>query len=72
MEEAKNVISRLEAKHWVIIAMFLSATASVISGLDHWQDLLTPGVLGGLLGQLATVITSVFVGAPTKPDSDQK
>lgn len=59
----------LEPKHWTLLAMFLSATASVVTGLDHWHDLANPKVFGGLLGQLATVITAVFVGAPLKvPD----
>ncbi len=72
MNELIKSLRGLEPKHWVLLAMFLSATASVITGLDHWHDLQNPKVFGGLLGQLATVITSVFVGAPEKTATDPK
>lgn len=66
MNEGLKRIGQLEPKHWMLIAMFLTATSSVVGGLDHWHDLMNPKVFGGFLGQLATLITAVFVGAPSK------
>lgn len=66
------MISRLEGKHWAIIAGFLASTASVVAGLDHWGDLFTPAVVGGLLGQAATLIGAVFAGAPRNPKWDHR
>lgn len=56
---------RLEAKHWALIAGFLAATAAMLAGLDHWADAMKPAVIGGLLGQLAALIGSIFTGAPS-------
>lgn len=61
-------LSHLEPKHWTIIAGFLIATSTVVGGLDHWGDLLKPAVIGGLLAQLATLISAVFAGAPVNPN----
>lgn len=61
-------MGRLSGKHWAVIGGFLAATASVIGGLDNWHDLLKPAVVSGLLGQVAVLITSVFVGAPDNPN----
>lgn len=61
-------LSHLEPKHWGIIASFVAATSVVIGGLDHWGDLLKPAVIGGLLAQLATLISAVFAGAPVNPN----
>jgi len=62
------MVSRLEPKHWALIASFLGSTALVIAGLDHWGDFFKPAVVGGLLGQLSTLMTAVFVGAPPNPN----
>jgi hypothetical protein len=58
---------RLEAKHWAIIAGFVTSTATVIAGLDHWGDLFTPAVVAGLLMQFATLLGALFAGAPRNP-----
>ena len=57
-------MAKLERKHWLLIAGFLTATAAVIGGLDHWADMTKPAVVSGLLGQLAVVIGSLYAGAP--------
>ena len=61
-------MGRLQAKHWALIASFLTATFTVTAGLDHWSDLLHPAMLSGLGLQLATLISAVFVGAPKNPN----
>lgn len=62
------MLNRLEPKHWMLIAGFLAATATVIGGLDHWADILRPAMVGGLLGQLAVMIGTLFAGAPVNPN----
>ena len=54
--------------HWLLIGGFLTATASVIAGLDHWIDIAKPPVVAGLLVQLGTMIGAIF---SQKPSSDQ-
>ncbi len=61
------LMGRLEQKHWMLIAGFLTSTASVISGLDHWHDLVHPPIIAGLIAQLATLLGAVFAGAPPNP-----
>ena len=63
-------MGRLEGKHWAVIVGFLASTGAVIVGLDHWGDLLTTKVAGGLIGQLASILSAVFMGAPKNPDHD--
>lgn len=60
-------MKRLEAKHWALIAGFLTSTAAVVAGLKQWGDLFTPAVIGGLMGQAATLLSALFVGAPRNP-----
>lgn len=61
-------MGRLESKHWILIAGFLAATASVIGGLSHWSDLTQPSVVAGFLGQMSVLIGAVFTGAPQNPN----
>lgn len=60
-------MGRLEGKHWVLIAGFLAASATMIAGLHSWSDVTTPAFVAGFLGQLGVLIGSVFVGAPQDP-----
>lgn len=60
-------MGRLESKHWLLIASFLTSTAAVIGGLDHWADLFKPAVVSGLIGQVGTLIAAVYAGAPPNP-----
>ena len=64
------MLSRLEPKHWALIASFLTASAALVGGLDHWADLFKPAIVAGLLGQLAVLIGAVFAGAPPNPNSN--
>lgn len=63
------MIGRLESKHWLLIAGFLTATATIVGGFDHWGDATKPAVVAGFLGQLAVLIGSVFAGAPQNPNA---
>ena len=64
-----QLVGRLEAKHWGLIASFLASTATVIAGFDHWGDATKPAVVAGIIMQLATLIGAVFAGAPANPHS---
>lgn len=50
--------------HWLLISGFLTATASVIAGLDHWGDLTHPPIVAGFLVQLGTMLGAIFSRAP--------
>lgn len=62
------MLSRLEPKHWALVASFITSTALVVGGLDHWADILKPTIVAGLLAQLATLLGAVFAGAPPNPN----
>jgi hypothetical protein len=62
-------MGRLEGKHWALIGAFLTATFTVTAGLDQWSDALRPAVLSGLMVQAGTLISAVFVGAPSNPNA---
>ena len=62
------MLNRLETKHWLLIASFLTATATVVGGLDTWADVLKPSVVSGLLIQFATLMGAVFAGPPPNPN----
>jgi hypothetical protein len=64
-----EIIGRLESKHWMLIAGFLTATATIIGGFDHWGDATKPAVVAGFLGQLAVLIGSLYAGAPPNPNN---
>jgi hypothetical protein len=51
--------------HWLLVGGFLTATASVIAGLDHWVDLTKPPIIAGLLMQLGTMIGALFASKPS-------
>lgn len=53
-----------EQKHWLLISGFLVATATMLSGVQHWHEVTRPAMVAGLLGQLGVVIGSLFAGAP--------
>jgi hypothetical protein len=55
----------LEPKHWLIIAGLISGTATQLATAQHgWADTLTPGFIAGLLVQVATTISAIFIGKP--------
>lgn len=59
---------QFEAKHFAILAGFLVALGAQLGGLEHgWSDAMTPGFIGGLIGQVGTLIVAIFVGAPRGP-----
>lgn len=55
----------LEMKHFAILGGFLISLGTAIGGLEHgWHDAITPGFIGGMLGQVGTLILAIYVGAP--------
>jgi hypothetical protein len=60
------MMGRLEQKHWGLIVSFLTATATLIGSLQHWGDI-SPLFVAALLGQVATLLGALFVGAPPNP-----
>ena len=58
---------KLERKHWVVLAAFLTALATQFSSIEHgWIEAMTPRFVGGVLLQIATVLTALYVGPPRK------
>ncbi len=56
---------KLETKHWAVIALLVGGVATQLASTQHgWADVLTPGFVAGLLMQVASAITAIFVGAP--------
>ncbi len=55
---------KLETKHWMVIAGLASSIATQLASQHGWSDTLTPGFIAGLLGQIATTITAIFIGKP--------
>lgn len=55
----------LEVKHWAVVAGLLTGVATQLLTVQHgWADIATPGFVAGLMIQVATVISAIFVGAP--------
>lgn len=52
--------------HYLLLAGFMAAAATVLTGMDHWSEALKPAIVGGLLAQLATVIGAIYSDKPTK------
>lgn len=56
---------KLEGKHYAVIAALLTGVATQLLTAQHgWADLASPGFVAGLLIQIASAITAIFVGAP--------
>lgn len=56
---------KLEGKHYAVIAALLTGVATQLLTAQHgWSDLASPGFVAGLLIQIASAITAIFVGAP--------
>lgn len=69
----RKPIRRLEVKHWAVIAGFLSATATMLSGLHGWNEIIdSPAAIAGLIAQMAALVTAVYVSAPPNPYSKYK
>lgn len=57
-----------EPKHYALAGALLIAIGMQLTGVQHgWQDVLTPGFLGGLIVQVGTTIAAIFTNAPHKP-----
>lgn len=56
---------KLTAKHYAVIAGLLTGVATQLLTAQHgWSDTMTTGFAAGLMIQLASAITGLFVGAP--------
>ena len=55
----------MQPKHWAVIALLIGGVATQLASTQHgWADTLTPGFVAGLLMQVASAISALFVGAP--------
>lgn len=54
----------LEAKHYVLLAGFLTALAAQVAGLQDWAAATKPVFIAGVIGQIAVVLGSLYAGAP--------
>jgi hypothetical protein len=52
---------RMTREQALLVAGFLGATAAVVSGLDHWGDLVRPNVIGGFAAQIAVMLRALYV-----------
>ncbi len=52
-----------------MLAISLAATGSVLSGLHDWGEALKPGIMGGLIAQVAIAMRAMYVD---KPESELK
>lgn len=60
---------KFEKKHYAVLAGFLAAVATQLATAQHgWVDISTPGFVAGVLMQLATTISALFVGSPSDKD----
>lgn len=56
---------KLETKHWLVIAGLMTGFATQLLTAQHgWADIASPGFVAGMLIQLSSAITAIFVGAP--------
>lgn len=55
---------KFETKHWVVIAGMITSVAAQLAAAHSWADTLTTTFVAGLLIQVGTTITAIFVGAP--------
>jgi len=56
---------KLEPKHWLILAGLMTGFATqLLTAQNGWSDLASPGFVAGMLIQMASAITAIFVGAP--------
>jgi hypothetical protein len=56
----------MQTKHVLLIGGFMAATAAVLNGMHTWDEIFKPGVVGGLLGQMALVITAMYQERPNE------
>ncbi len=58
-------MKQMEPKHWAVVAGLLTGVATQLLTVQRgWTDIASPGFVAGLLIQVATVISAIFVGAP--------
>ena len=57
----------MKRTHWLLIAGLAGAIGLQLAGLNEWADAATPAFWGGLLGQVAVVLTAMFTDKPKPP-----
>lgn len=57
----------MKGKHFAIVGGFLVVLGAQLASLDHgWRDAVTPGFVGGALGQLGLLITAMYAERPNE------
>lgn len=55
----------MRGKHFALLGAFLVALGAQLAGLEHgWRDAVTPGFVGGALGQLGLLVTAMYAERP--------
>jgi hypothetical protein len=55
----------MQPKHWAVVGGLLIALGLQLSGTAHgWADVHTPQFVAGLLVQIGTTVTAIFVEKP--------
>lgn len=55
---------KLEPKHWLIIAGLITGIATQLFAVNGWGEAITTKFVAGLLIQVGTTISAIFMGAP--------
>ena len=56
----------MQTKHWLILAGLAAAIATQLSGVQHWNEILSPPFVAGVLGQIAVTLTALFTSKPER------
>lgn len=59
----------LQTRHWMLLAGLMAAIGVQLAGLKTWAEAASPLFVGGLFGQVAVVITSIFTERPRDPEA---
>ena len=54
----------MAGKHWMILGALLVSLGTTVSGIEHYEELYSPQIVGGLLMQIGTTIGALLVGSP--------
>lgn len=55
----------MQAKHWALLAAFMTGLGAQLSTITDWNAVLTPVFVGALFIQVASMIGAIFADKPT-------
>lgn len=54
----------MTTKHYALIAACFASVGAMISAFTDWNEALRPPFIGGVVGVIATQITTIFTAKP--------